>query len=82
MQLETCTPDAPDPIEPGRFVGAVTLDDIRFSYPAVPGRPDDDGTRGAREGGERKARPPARPPEALRGVDLRVVPVLDGGPCR
>ena len=74
MQLETRTPDAPDPIEPGRFVGALTLDDIRFSYPAVPGRPDDDGTRGAREGGERKARPPARPPEALRGVDLRVEP--------
>jgi ATP-binding cassette, subfamily B, bacterial len=74
MQLETRTPDAPDPIEPGRFVGALTLDDIRFSYPAVPARPGDDGNRGAREEGERKARPAARPPEALQGVDLRVEP--------
>jgi ATP-binding cassette subfamily B protein len=85
MQLETRTPDAPDPVEPGRFIGELTLDDIRFTYPAVPERPSQDGKSqdgetGTKEEGApqhrdgRKARPAARVPEALRGVDLRVAP--------
>jgi ATP-binding cassette subfamily B protein len=68
MQLETRTPQAANPTEPGRLIGALTLDDIRFSYPTVPVRPDEDGGTGPRNHFVMK------PPEALRGIDLHVVP--------
>ena len=68
MQLETRTPQAASPTEPGRLIGALTLDDIRFSYPAVPVRPNEDGGTGPKNHFVMK------PPEALRGIDLHVVP--------
>ncbi len=68
MQLETRTPQATDPTEPGRLVGALTLDDIRFTYPVVPVRPDDDSET------KLQNRRVMKPPEALRGIDLRIRP--------
>ena len=37
MRLETLTPVADAPVEPGRLQGRVELDGVRFSYPAAPG---------------------------------------------
>jgi ATP-binding cassette, subfamily B, bacterial len=58
MALETLTPPAAQPIAPGRLAGAISLTDVRFSYPAVP-----------EAGAAVRSR---KPPEALRGVELRV----------
>jgi ATP-binding cassette, subfamily B, bacterial len=75
MRLESRTPQADRPLDPGRLLGAVSLEDVRFAYPIAP--------RAAH--GERDRRGPAdaRPlpgsagrggkaPEALRGVELSV----------
>ncbi len=53
MRLNTLTPPAERPEPAGRFRGELTLDSVRFSYPAPPC-------------------PPAKPPEALRGITLRI----------
>jgi ATP-binding cassette subfamily B protein len=79
MQLETLTPAPPKPEDPGRLHGEITLENVRFSYPAVVGRPGLSGP------GVRERRGPAdprmlvsadstsnKPPEALRRVDLRI----------
>ncbi|QMU77151.1 ABC transporter ATP-binding protein [Streptacidiphilus sp. PB12-B1b] len=74
MNLDTRTPQAEQPVAPGRLLGAVTLRDVRFSYPvAQPVRP------GPERRGPADARPlpgdgvaAVKPPEALRGVDLSV----------
>ncbi|HTW10629.1 MAG TPA: ABC transporter ATP-binding protein [Acidimicrobiales bacterium] len=117
MQLDTGTPEPPDAIDPGRLVGELALNDVRFSYPLRPSPLGDalagldgrgGGARDGRRGGSRArsdaiaragssaggppsgsrawsdgaalaassglpsgpARP--RPPEAIRGIDLRV----------
>jgi ATP-binding cassette, subfamily B, bacterial len=73
MQLETRTPEAADPEEPGRLVGALTLDDVRFTYPSVPVRAVEEGA--SRAGGAKpKGRLAVKAPEALRGIDLQVAP--------
>ena len=59
MRLETRTPQAPDAVEAGPLAGRITLQDIRFTYPTLTGRPGMAATRS---------------PEALRGVDLRIEP--------
>ena len=79
MQLETLTPAPPEPEDPGRLHGEITLENVRFSYPALVGRPGLSGP------GVRERRGPAdprmlvsvdstsnKPPEALRRVDLRI----------
>jgi ATP-binding cassette subfamily B protein len=58
MELETVTPLAARPVLPGRLAGEIRLAGVRFSYPAR-------GAAGA-------AGAVRRPPEALRGVELRV----------
>jgi ATP-binding cassette subfamily B protein len=77
MQLETLTPQADHPIEPGRLRGEIVMDNVRFSYPAVTGRP---GLNGPAE--RRGPKDPRylvdddaaviTPPEALRGIDLHI----------
>jgi ATP-binding cassette subfamily B protein len=48
MKLETLTPAAPDPLEPGRLGGEIGFDSVRFSYPARSGG---EGTGGVAAGG-------------------------------
>ncbi len=81
MALDTRTPQADHPLVVDRLSGAITFDDVRFSYPTVVSRPGLDGARNA--GGRGPADPPrltladgarAKPPEALRGVDLQIAP--------
>jgi ATP-binding cassette, subfamily B, bacterial len=81
MQLETLTPEADTPVEPGRLRGELELRNVRFSYPTTqPGAGQNRAGRAERRG----PRDPRlldssdvalrRPPEALRGVDLRIAP--------
>jgi ATP-binding cassette subfamily B protein len=78
MQFETLTPLAEHPLEPGPLRGALALDHVRFSYPAVTGRPGiGDGQPPERRGPKdpRFLQAPeaaAKPPEALRGIDLHI----------
>jgi ATP-binding cassette subfamily B protein len=73
MELDTLTPEAEHPDEPGRLRGDITLGAIRFAYPTAVRLP------GERRGPKDSRLPVAttattRPPEALRGIDLRVRP--------
>ncbi len=84
MQIETRTPDPTEAIQVGNLHGDVSLDAVRFSYPTSPNRP---GITPKKEVQLARRRGPAdprlllsadaavtKPPEALRGVDLAVVP--------
>ena len=77
MHLHTLTPAAPDPVDPGPVRGAVAFSGVHFSYPSAVVRPD------RRRAPERlgpadprllldAAAATARPPEALRGIELTV----------
>jgi ATP-binding cassette subfamily B protein len=75
MRLRPLTADPDEPVDPGRLRGAIALEDVRFAYPLPPTRPT-----AVRRG---PADPrylqsadafSAKPPEALRGVDLRIEP--------
>jgi ATP-binding cassette subfamily B protein len=77
MQLHTLTPEAEAPVEPGRLHGQLTLEDVRFSYPAVVNRPGLDGEPEPRGPEDRRLMLSVdsqirTPPEALRGVDLSI----------
>jgi ATP-binding cassette subfamily B protein len=82
MRLETLTPPAAEPVMPGRLRGAITLDHVRFAYPSVTPRPGPDGgglsSRVERRGPKDPRflhavdSAPSKPPEALRGIDLRI----------
>jgi ATP-binding cassette subfamily B protein len=79
MQLETRTPPAAAPVEAGRLAGGITLDNVRFAYPVAASRPGFDGAgapdrRTGRKGGHLSAAPAPKPPEALRGINLRIKP--------
>ncbi|MGH9070962.1 MAG: ABC transporter ATP-binding protein, partial [Acidimicrobiales bacterium] len=39
MRLDTLTPGAEAPVDPGRLTGAITFEGVRFSYPEVTGGP-------------------------------------------
>jgi ATP-binding cassette subfamily B protein len=76
MQFDSLTPEAQRPEEPGRLRGAITLEGVRFAYPATPSRA---GARTVERRGPADARllqssdaSATRPPEALRGIDLRI----------
>ena len=73
MRLESGTPPAARPLDPGRLRGAVTLRDVRFGYRSG-GAAVADERRGPADA--RRLRPAAgrsaRPPEALRGVRLSI----------
>jgi ATP-binding cassette subfamily B protein len=85
MRLDTSTPLAEHPVPAPRFRGELTLDNVRFSYPASsPGGISAPGTRSAhtdeRRGPADSRFPqstgtwPAKPPEALRVINLRIAP--------
>jgi ATP-binding cassette subfamily B protein len=74
MALETLTPEAAHPIDPGRISGALRLTGVRFSYPVAPRvvsrraklGPADVRLLETADAGFTK------PPEALRGIDLDI----------
>ncbi len=75
MRMDTLTPAAAEPVDPGRVRGQVTFADVHFRYPSAPPRSDRDAS--ARRGPADPRLLPGssafvRPPEALRGVDLDV----------
>jgi ATP-binding cassette subfamily B protein len=73
MRLETMTPQAEQPIVPGRLRGEIVLQGVRFAYPSAPPAPMAERRSRDRDNG---AAVPVRrtptPPEALRGVDLEI----------
>ncbi len=76
MKLETLTPEAEHPVDPGRLSGALELRDVRFSYPSVPPRPGVDEPRGPSDPRLLVEEDAAfrKPPEAIRGIDLLIAP--------
>ncbi|HTV11333.1 MAG TPA: ABC transporter ATP-binding protein [Acidimicrobiales bacterium] len=68
MQLGTSTPEAPGAVELGRLDGRLTVEDVRFAYPARPKREAGPVPAAVRPNGF------AEPPEALRGVTISVEP--------
>jgi ATP-binding cassette subfamily B protein len=76
MRLDTLTPQPEHPEPLGQARGELVLDAVRFSYPAVTSWP----ARGPQRLGPADARlprttnAPSKPPEALRGIELRVAP--------
>jgi ATP-binding cassette subfamily B protein len=76
MALESRTPAATEPLEPGRLRGAVEVDDVSFSYPEPTAAPSAAAaTRGpadARFGALAEVEMPLKAPEALRGIGLRI----------
>ncbi|HWD03756.1 MAG TPA: ABC transporter ATP-binding protein [Amycolatopsis sp.] len=71
MRLETLTPPAAHPVEPGRLRGEIAFSGVRFAYPAPP-RPIAE-RRGPADprlvAGSAVA---TSPPEALRDIDLTI----------
>ena len=73
MELTSLTPVAEAPLEPGRLRGELTIDSVRFAYPAVQPRPGKHKRGPADIRSVRlEADAPTKPPEALRGVALTV----------
>ena len=79
MQLEPLTPVAEDATVPGRLRGEITLENLRFAYPSVATRPGIGRATSVERRGPNDPRvlrssdaDSYRPPEALRGIDLRI----------
>jgi ATP-binding cassette subfamily B protein len=78
MQLDTLTPQAERPQDPGRLRGDLVFSNVRFSYPAVVARPGANGATPERRGPadarllQRVGPAPAKSPEALQGIDLHI----------
>ncbi|HET9116712.1 MAG TPA: ABC transporter ATP-binding protein, partial [Pseudonocardiaceae bacterium] len=83
MRLDASTPLAEHPEPAPRFRGELTLDNVRFSYPAASAGGTAEHETGSAHTDERRgpadSRLPhstgtrfAKPPEALRGIDLRI----------
>jgi ATP-binding cassette subfamily B protein len=75
MALDTLTPPAEHPRDPGRLAGALALDGVRFSYPAPVARPGLE-LRGPADSGLRVSQDAEflHPPEALSGINLTIAP--------
>ena len=78
MQLESLTPNPAAPEDPGRLRGDLGLNHVRFSYPVAVNRPFEGAgpvdRRGPQDPRLLQSRDAnwRRPPEALRGIDLRI----------
>jgi ATP-binding cassette subfamily B protein len=75
MGLETQTPEAAEPREPGRLTGAVAFDGVSFSYPEPTAAPSAiaavRGPADPRLGAATEAIP-LKAPEALKSIDLEI----------
>jgi ATP-binding cassette subfamily B protein len=72
MRLVTLTPDPATPVTLGPVEGELALVDVHFRYPVAPEGPTY-GQRGPQDAALPELAPiRAKPPEALRGLDLRV----------
>jgi ATP-binding cassette subfamily B protein len=72
MRTQSLTPNPAEPVRMGAVAGQVDLESVYFAYPKRE-------SRGARRRGPQDVRlvesaPVLPPPEALRGIDLRLVP--------
>ena len=79
MRLDTLTPAAERPEPAVRFRGELTFDGVRFCYPVVAGGPGAGSAHTDERRGPADSRfprstdaQPANPPEALRGINLRI----------
>jgi ATP-binding cassette subfamily B protein len=76
MGLETRTPPPAEPAEPGRLAGAVALEGVSFSYPEPTAAPSALAAVRApadpRLGAAEDELVAAKPPEALREIDLAI----------
>jgi ATP-binding cassette, subfamily B, bacterial len=76
MGLETTTPPAAEPLAPGRLAGAVALQGVGFSYPEPTAAPSAiaavRGPADPRFGAAEDEVRSAKPPEALKAVDLAI----------
>jgi ATP-binding cassette subfamily B protein len=75
MALETRTPAAVEPREPGRLAGAVRFEGISFSYPEPTAAPSAlAGVRGPADPrlGAATDAIPVKAPEALQGIELEI----------
>ncbi|MGC8627831.1 MAG: ABC transporter ATP-binding protein, partial [Acidimicrobiales bacterium] len=78
MRLKSLTPPAQGPVDPGRLRGEIAFEDVHFSYPEARPWAAQAGKRPERRGfaDPRLVNHPdaelRKPPEALRGVNLRV----------
>ncbi|MDP9117548.1 MAG: ABC transporter ATP-binding protein/permease, partial [Actinomycetota bacterium] len=74
MHLESLTPQQPDAVDAGRLTGALFLDNVRFSYPAATAVAPRAEVRGPADDSILQSPDAALapPPEALRGIDLRI----------
>jgi ATP-binding cassette, subfamily B, bacterial len=74
MALETSTPPAAEPREPGRLAGAVKLDGVSFSYPEPTAAPS--AVAAVRGPADSRLGPteaiPLKAPEALKGIELEI----------
>jgi ATP-binding cassette, subfamily B, bacterial len=70
MRLRTITPDPTDPVPLGDVRGELALHDVHFTYPQAEVVADERGPADAVPTGPAVVR--RKPPEALRGLDLRV----------
>jgi len=70
MRTQTLTPNTATPVHPGEVLGQVDLESVYFAYPKRLSR----GTRRRGPNDARLVGPSAAspPPEALRGIDLRL----------
>jgi ATP-binding cassette subfamily B protein len=70
MKLETLTPAAVSPVDPGKLTGEVSLSGVRFSYPSAQSRnPERVGPSDRRSLVSEDAAF-VKPPEALSGIEL------------
>jgi ATP-binding cassette, subfamily B, bacterial len=76
MALETRTPPPEAPLDPGRLAGAVTIEGVSFSYPEPTAAPSAvaavRGPADARLGAAEDELLTAKPPEALKEIDLAI----------
>jgi ATP-binding cassette subfamily B protein len=76
MALESRTPAPVEPLVPGRLAGAVSLEGVSFSYPEPTAAPSAvaavRGPADARLGAAEDELRAAKPPEALKDIDLAI----------